>query len=75
VPADQAEQPAPGLAAPALLAQVRVVRHAAVELVQLVAVRQLGLLDRAALAARPEVPVLSGAVVRGGECVWAELFR
>ena len=56
-----------GGAAPGLLAQVGVVAHVAVELVQLVAGRQQRLLHGAALHARQQVAVAAGLVARGGE--------
>ena len=65
--ADEVEQVAGGGAAPGLLAEVGVVAHVAVELVQLVAARQQRLLHGAALDARQQVAVAAGLVARGGE--------
>ena len=67
--ADEVEQVRGGGAAPGLLAQVGVVAHVAVELVQLVAGRQQRLLHRAALHARQQVAVAAGLVARGREGV------
>jgi hypothetical protein len=60
--ADEVEQVPGGGAAPGLLAQVGVVAHVAVELVQLVAGGQQRLLHRAAFHARQQVAVATGLV-------------
>ena len=65
--ADEVEQVRGGGAAPGLLAEVGVVAHAAVEVVQLVAAGQQRLLHGAALDARQQVAVAAGLVPRGRE--------
>ena len=59
VGADEVEQAVRGRAPALLLRQVLVVAHVAVELVQRVALREHGLLDRPALAALEQVAVLA----------------
>ena len=59
VGADEVEQAVRGRAPALLLGQVLVVAHLAVELVQRVALREHGLLDRPALAALEQVAVLA----------------
>ena len=65
--ADQVEQARGGGAPPGLLAEVGVVAHLAVELVQLVAGGQQRLLHGAALHAGEQVAVSAGLVQRGRE--------
>ena len=68
---DRVEQAPRRAAAAGLLGQVGVVAHLAVEVVQLGAAGEVGLLDRPAARARVEVAVAADGVAAGGERVGA----
>ena len=72
---DRVEQAPGGDAAPGLLGQVGVVAHVAVEVVELGAGGEVGLLDRPAALAGVEVGVAADAVAAGREGVRDQLRR